>query len=211
MLNRFACLKLLSEEIKDELVVVTLGVTGDEWAAINKRDANLLLSCMGYVTPVGIGLALSLPHRKVVVLESDGSLLLNLASLVTLALEKPDNLSVFVFDNECYESIGGVPSATAFGVDLAAMAQGAGVKTANAVRSLEEFRAAVKKALTVNELSFSVVKIKPGIENVPAKGADFSETKYRFVRHIEKIENISILALPSQERRDPHAWQKREA
>lgn len=210
MVNRFECLKLLNQEINDELVVVTLGVTGDEWAAINTRDANLFLSCMGYVTPVGIGLALSLPHRKVVVLESDGSLLLNLASLATLAIEKPNNLSVFVFDNECYESIGGAPSATAFGVDLAAMAQGAGVKTAHTVTTMEEFKAAIKKALTFHEHSFCVVKIKPGIEKVPAKGADFYETKYRFVRHIEKIENISILAPPSQERRDPYAWQARE-
>ena len=207
-MKRFDCLKLLNELITDQLVVVTLGVTGDEWYALNHRDSNLYLSSMGYVTPAAMGLAMALPHRKVVVLDSDGSLLLNLGSLATLAVERPSNMAVFVFDNECYESIGGPPSATGAGVDLAAMAQGAGIKQALTVRRLDEFEAVAKKSLAAGELSLVVVKIERAIEKVTPKGLDIWENKYRFVRYIESSEKVAILSAPTQKRRDPLGFSK---
>jgi sulfopyruvate decarboxylase subunit beta len=102
-MKRIDCLKILAPLIRDELVVVTLGVTKHGWEMINPRDGNCYLSGMGGTTPFGLGLALALPHRKVVVLDSEGSFLFGLNTLATLAVQKPQNLSIFIFDNECYE------------------------------------------------------------------------------------------------------------
>ena len=78
---------------------------------------------------MALGLALALPHRKVVAFDGDGSLLLNLGSLATMANQHPRNLIHIVFDNECYESSRGAPTATAGQADLAAIARGCGFPT----------------------------------------------------------------------------------
>ena len=95
-MKRIDCLKILASQIQDELVVVTLGVTKGEWDLTNPRDGNLFLSGMGTTAPFGLGLALAIPHRKVVVLESDGSMLFGLNVLATLAVQNPKNLSMIV-------------------------------------------------------------------------------------------------------------------
>ena len=89
----------------------------------------------------GIGLALALPHRKVFVFESDGSVLLSLFNLPTLANLNPPNMAVFVFDNQAYSGTRiSYPSATAGKTDLAAMASGAGIEHAVTVTELEDFK-----------------------------------------------------------------------
>jgi sulfopyruvate decarboxylase subunit beta len=205
-MKRIDCLKILAPMIQNELVVVTLGVTKHEWEMINPREGNCYLSGMGGTTPFGLGLAMALPHRKVVVLDSDGSFLFGLNHLATLAVHKPDNLSVFVFDNECYESVGGSPSQTAHGVDLSAMARGAGIANAATVRELDPFRHAAHKTLKESGLTFTVVKIEPWIAEVPARYYHLLEERNRFARYVEKTENISVLRPSKIPRRDPSKW-----
>ena len=111
---RIDCLKALQGMVEDDtIVVVTLGVTTDEWYDLGHREATMYLPAMGTNTPVGLGLAFALPHRRVLVLDSDGSLLLSLGVLTTVAAQAPPNFGLIVFDNRCYESIGGAPTATA--------------------------------------------------------------------------------------------------
>jgi sulfopyruvate decarboxylase subunit beta len=205
-MKRIDCLKLLAPMIQNELVVVTLGVTKHEWEMINPRDGNCYLSGMGGTTPFGLGLAIALPHRKVVVLDSDGSFLFGLNHLATLAVQKPQNLSVFIFDNECYESVGGSPSQTARGVDLAAMARGAGIENTITVRELDEFRDAAEKGVKENGLRFAVVKIEPWIAEVPTRYYHLLEERNRFARYVEQTENISVLRPAKIPRRDPSKW-----
>lgn len=205
-MKRIDCLKALASQIQDELVVVTLGVTKAEWDLINPRDGNCYLSGMGTAAPFGLGLALALPHRKVVVLESDGSLLFGLNVLATLAVQNPKNLSMIVFDNECYESIGGAPSQTAFGVDLAAIARGAGIANATTARDLEQFRKDTEEGLKRDGLSLVVAKIEAWIVDVPAKYYHLLDERNRFVRHIEQSEKISVLRPSKLQRRDPSKW-----
>src|SRR5574341_445317 len=114
---------------------------------------------MGMCTPVCLGLALSLPHRRVIALESDGSVLLYLGNLTTLANKKPGNLTVFVFDNQCYLATGGLPTATAAGTDLAGMARAAGIGASHEVRTLEDFERRARAALGSNEISYIVAKM----------------------------------------------------
>jgi len=208
-MKRIDCLKLLAPQIQDQLVVVTLGVTEQEWDMVKPRDGNLLLSGMGTVTPFGLGLALGLPQRKVVVLESDGSLLFGLNSLATVAMQRPDNLTIIVFDNECYESIGGAPSHTAGGADLAGIAREAGIRNAATVRELDAFSLETERCLKENALSLLVAKIEPSIADVPPRYYHLFEERNRFVRYIEETERISVLRPTKLIRRDPTKWGKK--
>ena len=102
---------------------------------------NLLVGMMGCATGVGMGLALALPHRRVIVLESDGSVLLSLFNLPTLGNLNLSNLTVFVFDNEVYSgSTMSEPTATAGKTDLAAIARASGIENAVTVHDIEGFK-----------------------------------------------------------------------
>ena len=206
-MNRLDCLKVLQELTpEDTLVVVTLGVTTDEWYDLGPRDATMYLPAMGTITPVSLGLALALPHRRVLALDSDGSLLLSLGSLTVVGSQAPKNFGVIVFDNGCYESIGGAPTATATGTDLAVVARGCGIKDSMTVSDIDSFRTAAKRALGESGPLFVVARIERGIANVKPKTTDIFEDKYRFVRYVEKTEGIEILSPAGRSRRDPSDW-----
>ena len=153
---------------------------------------------LGLVTPLGLGLALALPHRRVVALDTDGSLLLNLGVLATLGNLRPSNLKVFVMDNECYESTGQQPTATAGWTDLAAMAVAAGVEQARTARTLDEFKEITRDAMTDNNLYFIVAKVEKGMKKPPSIVSDGTEEKYQFVRYVESTEGVQIITPPSQ-------------
>ncbi|MEE8450248.1 MAG: thiamine pyrophosphate-dependent enzyme [Thermodesulfobacteriota bacterium] len=194
MVKRYDCLKFLSDQIKDELVVATLAGTTHEWNSLNKREANLYLMGMGLVTGTALGLALALPNRKVVALESDGGMLMSLSILPVVAQQRPSNLTIFCFDNECYYATGGFPSATADVSDLGGLAKAAGIKAAQTVTTLEEFIAAAKESMSREGPNVVIVKTEKGVEKVPAPTMHGIENKYRFARYIERTEKIDIFA-----------------
>ena len=127
MVKRFDCLKLLASWLDEHALTVTSrGGNAREWAHLRPAGANFHSLNMGTCMSFAIGLALAFPKRKVIAIDSDGSLLLDTSSLVTLADVNPPNLLALVFDNQAYANMGA--TATARGADLAKMAQGAGVK-----------------------------------------------------------------------------------
>lgn len=200
-MRRFDCMVRLAARLSDELVVLSLGGSVDEWynAAPHMREASLFQQQLGCVTPEAFGLAVGLPHRRIVSLDTDGGLLFNLGILATLGNEQPANLMVIVWDNECYQSIGGPPTHTAFGkVDLAAIARGAGVAQAHVATTLDGFDALCAQALASSEPFIIVAKVtgetQPGIRR---KHSDGREDKYTFVRHVERTEGITIMG-PSE-------------
>ena len=143
------------------------------------KGANLYLMALGCHIPLALGVALGLPHRRVICLDTDGSVLLNLGILATLANRRPKNLSVIVFDNEMYECNGGLPSHTSGEFDIAGMALGAGIPEARSVRSLGEMREAADEVLTTDRHHFIVAKIEAGTEEgLPNKLTDGIEDKY---------------------------------
>lgn len=187
------CIGLLDKKLaRDVLVVTPTGKTYMYWEA-TEREGQFSQVNLGLCTPVGLGLALALPHRKVVVLDGDGNLLFNLASLADLAVQNPGNLIDIVFDNECYQSCDSFPSVTAKGVDLESVAKSCGIGNSVTVRTLEQFEAAVDKAVAGNDLSFIVAKVVPGEDLVPLPRQEGRENKYRFVRYVEQLENIRII------------------
>ncbi|MBM3714858.1 MAG: thiamine pyrophosphate-binding protein [Actinobacteria bacterium] len=199
--SRFHAMRLLGDRLTDELVILSLGGAVDEWynAAPHMRDASLFQQQLGCVTPEAFGLAVGLPHRRIVSLDTDGGLLFNLGILATLGNERPHNLLVVVWDNEQYQSIGGPRTHTAAGrVDLAAIARGAGVANAFTAETLEEFDQHCAAGLAATEPYLVVAKtdgiLEPGIRR---KHSDGREDKYIFVRHVEASEGITIMG-PSE-------------
>jgi thiamine pyrophosphate-dependent acetolactate synthase large subunit-like protein len=191
---------------KETLVVTPIGSTTAYWEELGRGPTSLTSVSLGMCTPAALGLALALPHRKVVALDSDGNLILNLCSLGTVGNQKPRNLLIVVFDNGNYLSGGpgggepGMPTATGGVMNLEAVAKGCGIEKSCTIRDEGEFRNTVQRYLTEDGPAFVVAKIEPvevrarkGGRGPGDSGQDTRENKYSFVHHIERLEKISIL------------------
>lgn len=199
-MKRYDCMKILGSKLKDELVILALGGSVDEWynAATHMREASLFQQQLGCVTPQAFGLAVGLPHRKIVSLDTDGGMLFNLGILATLVNEQPKNLFIVVWDNQCYLSIGGPPTHTSKRADIAGMARGTGLEHAYTVDNLEDFERLCNDGLSANEIYLIVAKVEPWVHpELKRKHSDGREDKYIFVRHVEDTEDVVIMG-PSE-------------
>lgn len=192
-MKRFDCLKALAPLISDALTVSSAGAMTLEWNSLRPSDGNFRVRTLGLCSSIALGMALGLPHRKIVALDGDGSLLMNLCSLATIARMQPKNLVHIVFDNEVYEASGSKKTATAAGTDLVGVARAAGVKNASWANSLDQFGKTIRSALSSGELFFIGAKVTTERVEVPPYPIDEVENKYRFIRHVEKAEKIEIL------------------
>ncbi|WP_024506351.1 thiamine pyrophosphate-dependent enzyme [Bradyrhizobium sp. ARR65] len=200
-MKRFDCMSVLARRLSDELVILSLGASVDEWynAAPHMREASLFQQQLGCVTPQAFGLAAGLPHRRIVSLDTDGGMMFNLGILATIGNEQPKNLLIVVWDNECYQSIGGPPTHTASGrVDIAAIARGAGLTRAYTARTVEEFDTHCAEGLAAQEPYLIVAKVAGAVQpGIRRKHSDGREDKYIFVRHVERTEGTVIMG-PSE-------------
>ena len=192
-MKRFTCLQALADVVDDALVVSSAGAMTLEWNSLRPSDGNFRVRTLGLCSSIALGMALGLPQRKVVALDGDGSLLMNLCSLTTIARMSPNNLLHIVFDNEVYEASGSKKTATGAGTDLVGMARAAGIKNARWANSQEEFAKAAAAALSGKELCFIGVKVSTERAEVAPYPVDEVENKYRFIRHVERTEKIAIL------------------
>lgn len=206
-LDRYHWLGRLAGSVPDECLVMStyIGAVSFEWAEhTGEHPRTAHLGQMGDVIGLAVGLALALPHRKVVCLDGDGSVLMELGQLVAMGEHAPPNLVVFVVDNGVYESIGwGAqgrrPTATAGSVDLAAVAAGCGVPHTATVGTDEELGAEIELAFSRDVCSFIDVETEPGRSHAEPRRTDGIEDKYRFVRHVEQLEGIWITGVPPQD------------
>lgn len=205
--DRFEILQQLSSLISNELIVQTyIGATSFEWQLLKPREGNAHIGQMGDVCGLALGLALALPHRRVIAIDGDGSLLLELGQLPSIGREKPKNLVLIILDNGCYESIGwgdfGRSSTlTSDCVDLAAVGAACGIAYSKTVRSVEAFRREMSVALREDGPRMIVVKTAPASSKAPPRQIDGYEEKYNFVRYIERAERIRILTVAKQDER----------
>jgi sulfopyruvate decarboxylase subunit beta len=208
-LDRYEWLGRLAGRVPDDALVMAtyIGAVSFEWAHhTGEHPRSAHLGQMGDVIGLAVGLAVALPHRTVLCLDGDGSVLMELGQLVVMGQEAPDNLVVFVVDNAAYESIGSGqkgprPTATAHTTDLAAMARAAGVPHAANVETWEELDAEIDAAFGPEAGCRLVnVRTEPGPAQVPPRQTDGFEDKYRFVRYVERLEGIRILHLAQQDR-----------
>jgi thiamine pyrophosphate-dependent acetolactate synthase large subunit-like protein len=176
----------------DALVVASHTDNSTACCTANITERCLIGFNMGFATPVGLGLALALPHRRVFILDGDGGVLLLAAALADLGSQQPPNTVVVVADNE---SSLGFPSHTAKTADLPAMARAAGIQHTCTVRNLEEFEAEFAQALSRQALSYIVAKTEPGLSTVPTgtQSPFLWENKFAFVRYIEQTEGVAIM------------------
>jgi sulfopyruvate decarboxylase subunit beta len=162
-------LEVLHAVRRGEVVVTTMG-NAREWQKLGKDALDLIYvpSSMGQGTSIALGIALAQPDRKVVVCNGDGSMLMNLGSLVTISAQAPANLTVIVFDNGVYEVTGAQPTAAAPAlrpnsapVDFAALARASGFTRVYTFDAVEPWRNAVGEILNGTGPTFVQLRVEP--------------------------------------------------
>ena len=185
-LTRAQATKLLLAQVTDQPILGGVGGPTYDLYGAQDRERNLYSwGSMGQISSMGLGLALARPDLRVIVLDGDGSLLMNLGSLATIARQAPRNLVHLVWDDEVYETTGGQPTHSGTGADLAGIARAAGISKAVAVDDEAGFAAAADRALAESGPWFIAAKVVPEKSTArPPRDPIFF--KYRFMRAIEK-------------------------
>ena len=150
VMNRFdlTC-RLVARLQHEEAVVGGIGNTHfDLWASGQRPQNFYMLGSMGLAAPIAFGVALAQPERRVFALEGDGSMLMQLGALGTIAAAKQKNLAIIVFDNGAYQITGSQPTLTACGTDLVAVAKGTGLAQSAWAADEAHFEQLVARALT---------------------------------------------------------------
>ena len=190
-MKRAECIGMLYPELDDKLVVTIMGACAQELYDLgHKENFFYLQHAMGLASSIGLGLAMHLPRERIVVLDGDGSVLMNLGTLATMARYRPRNLVHIIFDNGSLLSTGGFDSHTTSGItDLAAMAKGAGLERVSAVDSVMDFGEAVIEAFKGECLSVIVAKVAAVGPNHYGMDLHLPENAFRFKRLIAEWKN----------------------
>jgi sulfopyruvate decarboxylase subunit beta len=188
-MKRIDAMKAVYPELEQCVVVTIMGAVAAELQSIGHRPNFFYLQhAMGIASSLGLGIALARPEVQVVVFDGDGSILMNLGGLTTLARYRPRNLVHVVFDNESLLSVGGFPTATSTGSNIAAMAAGAGVPRTTTVSTLDEFRAEFSDALAANDLTTLVAKVEAVGPSGYVTDLSLLENRYQFQRYLRDLQ-----------------------
>lgn len=192
-MKRAKCIEAIYPELSDKLVVTIMGACAQELYDLGHCENFFYLQhAMGLASSIGLGLALNLPDEKVVVMDGDGSVLMNLGTLTTMARYRPPNLTHIVFDNGSLLSTGGFASHTTSGVtDLAKIAEGAGISNVASVTTPMDFVGAVADAFERDELSVIVAKVEAVGPDHFGMDLKLPENAFRFERYIKEKKRVS--------------------
>jgi len=186
---RIECLRAIYDRLQDCLVVTIMGATAAELQSLGHRENFFYLQhAMGLASSLGLGLSLCAPQRRVVVLDGDGSVLMNLGSLTTLGRYAPKNLIHVIFDNESLFSTGGFPTATRTGADLAGIARAAGITQSCMAITLEKFQQAFDDALRGTRMASIIAKVEATGPAQYEASLSLLENRFQFRRYIEESE-----------------------
>jgi sulfopyruvate decarboxylase subunit beta len=191
-MKRAECIKALYPEFEGSLIVTIMGACAQELYDLGHCDNFFYLQhAMGLASSIGLGLALSLPHERVIVLDGDGSVLMNLGTFTTIARYRPANLIHIVFDNGSLLSTGGFVSHTASGLtNLAAIARGAGAPHVAEVSTLYDFLEAAADAFDRHDLSVIVAKVEATGPDHYGMDLKLPENAFRFERFIREKRKV---------------------
>jgi sulfopyruvate decarboxylase subunit beta len=185
---REQALQAIYSELEDRIVVTIMGAVAAELYTLGHRPNFFYLEhAMGLASSMGLGIALALPQHKVVVVDGDGSLLMNLGTLSTLARYQPGNLLHIVFDNESLLSVGGFPTATATGTDLAGVARACGVPMVEEADTPERLKEVVVSALAGDTLTTIVSKVEAVGPKSFHMDLPLLENRFQFKRALEAL------------------------
>ena len=190
-MKRIDALRAIHPALEPCAVVTIMGAVAAELQSVGHRPNFFYLQhAMGLASSLGLGIALSRPDLQVVVFDGDGSLRMNLGALTTLARYRPRNLVHVVFDNESLLSVGGFPTATSTGSDLARIAAAAGVPKASTVKTLDEFTKAFAEALKAHDLSTLVAKVEAVGPTAYVTDLSLLENRYQFQRCLRERKGV---------------------
>lgn len=195
-MKRCDCIEMIYPELEDKAVITIMGACAQELYDLGHRESFFYLQhAMGLASSIGLGLALHRPEEKVVVLDGDGSVLMNLGTFATLARYHPSNLVHIVFDNGSLLSTGGFESHTTTGVtDLAAVARGAGIEHVADVDDVMAFGEAVVEAFERDALSVVVARVKAVGPDDYGMELHLAENAFRFARYFRERRKTSKAA-----------------
>ena len=167
VMNRFDLTSRLVARLKhEEAVVGGIGNTNfDLWAAGHRPQNFYMLGSMGLAFPIALGVALAQPKRRIFALEGDGSLLMQMGCLSTIATQAPKNLTMVVMDNGVYQITGAQPTPAAAVADIVAIAIGCGLTNSSWAADEEDFERLIDQSLTATTPTLIAVRIddKPGV------------------------------------------------
>jgi phosphonopyruvate decarboxylase len=160
MIPAFEAIKAINR-VRTDALVVGIMTPNRYWEQVSQKpELDLpVFGAMGKASSVGLGLAMARPDRKVWVLDGDGSLLMNLGALVTIAAQRPENLVHFVFEDGVYQTTGGQPVPGAGIVHLAGMARSAGYRASLEFDDLEDFVSGLPEVLQMVGPVFISLKV----------------------------------------------------
>jgi len=187
-LERLEALRALYPQLEGCIVVTIMGAVAAELQSLGHQPNFFYLQhAMGLASSVGLGIALARPELPVVVLDGDGSVLMNLGGLTTFARYRPSNLVHVVFDNESLLSVGGFPTATSTGSDLAGIAAAAGVPCTAQVDSADELVTALDAALASDDMTTIVAKVADVGPAQFVTDLGLLENRFQFARHLSEL------------------------
>jgi sulfopyruvate decarboxylase subunit beta len=178
-MKRIEAIALVAEaaSAQDALLVCNIGFPSRELFSVRDRPENFyMLGSMGLASSIGLGLALARPERKVMVLDGDGSVLMNLGTLASIAHYAPQNYQLVILDNCCYGSTGSQPTCTHLGTNLFILAKAAGVREVGLVELVGTLAAALLSHDTV-----IIAKVEEGNAPVPIIALSPEEIIERFI------------------------------
>ena len=176
---RYEAIEDIMKNVEEELVICNIGFPSRELYDINDRSKNFyMIGSMGLASSIGLGLALSKPHEKVIVIDGDGSLLMNMGSLVTIFANNPANLTWIVIDNGAYGSTGNQDTYAQL-IDLVDIAQSVGFKNSFNFEDID-----LRDIIESEDASFIVYKTEAGNSSAPIIDLDPITIKERFMKSI---------------------------
>jgi sulfopyruvate decarboxylase subunit beta len=185
---RSTALEAIYAQLQEHIVVTIMGAVAAELYMLGHRHNFFYLEhAMGLASSMGLGIALAMPEEKVIVLDGDGSLLMNLGTLSTMARYKPGNLLHIVFDNESLLSVGGFPTATGTGTDLAGIARASGIPVVMEAHTPATLNEAVTSALASNTLTTIISKVEPVGPKSFHIDLPLLENRFQFKRALEAM------------------------
>ncbi|WP_051631057.1 thiamine pyrophosphate-dependent enzyme [Afifella pfennigii] len=188
------CFAELYPHSHEVVVVCALGMAANEWWEVTQCENTFYMhGAMGFASSFALGIALTMPDREVWIFDGDGSLCMNLGTLLTASAQAPGNLKHFLVDNRCYQTVGAVPMVDREKSDYGRIAEGAGIRRVFEVETISALAAALPEirqdghtfvALRVEEESGPIL--------APPQPYEGPEMKYRFARAMERRFGVTV-------------------
>ena len=195
MIDRQALARAFVASLTDQLVVTGIGnACNDIYAAGDRAQNFYMRGSMGAGVPIAFGLARARPNDRIICIEGDGSVLMNMGALATIGSYQPENLTIVILDNGAYQITGGQATHTAAGVDLAGVALGCGIESSSRVETLGDFETALDKILGAPGPHVLVARVDRTLSDPKAfQPRRPVLIKYRFMGKIGTLEDVKRL------------------